>query len=127
MIEIKELLKHVYEKKSSDLHLSTGLPPMMRIDGDLERINETILDEKDLLHVFDTIMNDKQKKEFEEKLEIDFSFAIEDLARFRINAFHQARGLAVVFRLIPSFIPTLDSLNMPAVFKEIANANQGLV
>jgi len=127
MPEITDLLKIIIEKNSSDLHLSAGLPPMMRVDGDLEKINDNVLSEEDMKSVFSVVMSEHQQKEFAENLEIDFSFAVEGLARFRINAFHQARGLAAVFRTIPSLIPTLDSLNLPPVFKEIASANQGLI
>lgn len=127
MLDIKDLLKQVIEKKSSDLHLSVGLPALMRVDGDLEKVNDIVLDEPTLKSVIDSLMNEKQKQEFTERLEIDFSFAVEGLARFRINAFHQARGLAAVFRTIPSVIPSLEGLNLPPVFKEIAGASQGLV
>lgn len=127
MFTIKELLTLNLEKKASDLHLSVGMPPMLRIDGDLQATDYPVLDEAMMLTLFHEVMSDLQIKEFNEQLEIDFSFAIEGLARFRINAFHQARGFGAVFRTIPSRIPSMEDLHLPAIFKEIADANSGLV
>lgn len=127
MMPIKELLQLNMEKKASDLHLSVGLPPMLRIDGDLQPCDLPALDENALLSLLHEVMSPTQFQEFKESLELDFSYTVEGLARFRINAFHQARGLAAVFRTIPSIIPTMDDLHLPAVFKDIADANQGLV
>ncbi len=127
MLTIKELLVLNLEKKASDLHLSVGMPPMLRIDGDLVTTDYPVLDEAMLLTIFQTVMTELQLKEFAEQLEIDFSFAIEGLARFRINAFHQARGFGAVFRTIPTHIPSMEDLHLPAIFKEIADANSGLI
>jgi twitching motility protein PilT len=127
-MDINELLKLNVERKASDLHLSVGLPPIMRIDGDLQHVADyPVLDEAILLEVLRVIANEKQIKEFNERLEIDFSYAVEGLARFRVNAFHQSRGIAMVFRTIPSKIPSMEDLHLPSVFKEIADASQGLV
>lgn len=126
-MNIKQLLQLNMEKKASDLHLSVGLPPMLRIDGDLQACELPTLDESMLLSLLHEVMSPNQFQEFNAKLEIDFSYTVEDLARFRINAFHQARGLAAVFRTIPSTIPSMEDLHLPSVFKSIADANQGLV
>ena len=127
MLNIKALLTETLQKKASDLHLSVGMPPMFRIDGDLQKSDYPALDEAMLFSIFKEVMTELQIKEFHEKLEIDFSHAIPELARFRINAFHQARGFGAVFRTIPSRIPSMEELHLPDIFKEIADANSGLV
>ena len=126
-MDITELLSFTVKNNSSDLHLSAGLPPMVRVDGDLRKINIPAMDHKEVLQVIYDIMNDKQRKEYEEHLEIDFSFEITSLARFRVNAFNQMRGAAAVFRVIPSKILTIEDLNLPPVFSEMANYPRGLV
>ncbi|MEO5340511.1 MAG: type IV pilus twitching motility protein PilT [Magnetococcus sp. MYC-9] len=126
-MEISELLAFGVKNGASDLHLSAGMPPLIRVDGDIRRINVPSL-EHDQVHAFVyDIMNDKQRKEYEEFLEADFSFEIQGLARFRVNAFNQNRGAAVVFRTIPSTILTLEQLATPAIFKEFAELPRGLV
>ena len=126
-MDITELLAFSVKNKSSDLHISAGLPPLIRVDGDLRRINLPALDHKEVIKIIYDIMNDRQKKEYEEFLETDFSFEIPNLARFRVNAFNQARGAAAVFRTIPSLILSMDDLHLPPIFKEMANFNRGLV
>jgi twitching motility protein PilT len=126
-MDITELLGFTVKNKSSDLHLSAGLPPMIRVDGDLRKINVPALDHKAVLSIIYDIMNDRQRKEFEEHLETDFSFDIEHLSRFRVNAFHHARGAGAVFRTIPSQILSMDALNLPSVFAEMASFPKGLV
>lgn len=126
-MDIAELLAFSVKNKSSDLHLSAGLPPMIRVDGDLRKINLPELDHKDVLKIIYDIMNDRQRKEYEEFLETDFSFEIANLARFRVNAFNQARGAAAVFRTIPSTILSMEELNLPPIFKEMASFSRGLV
>ncbi|KTD66419.1 type IV pilus twitching motility protein PilT [Legionella shakespearei] len=126
-MDIAELLAFSVKNKSSDLHISAGLPPMIRVDGDLRKINLPALDHKDVIKIIYDIMNDRQRKEFEEFLETDFSFEITSLARFRVNAFNQARGAAAVFRTIPSEILSMEALNLPPIFKEMANFNRGLI
>lgn len=126
-MDITELLGFSVKNKASDLHISAGMPPLIRVDGDIRRINVPAL-EHDQIHdmVYD-IMNDKQRKEYEEHYEIDFSFEIPNLARFRVNAFNQNRGAAAVFRTIPSEILTLEQLDCPAIFKEFAETPRGIV
>ncbi|MEW8460632.1 MAG: type IV pilus twitching motility protein PilT, partial [Candidatus Thiodiazotropha endolucinida] len=112
---------------ASDLHISAGLPPMIRVDGDIRRINVPALEHKVVHALVYDIMNDKQRKDFEEFLENDFSFEIPGLARFRVNAFNQARGASAVFRTIPSKVLTLEELGCPQTFKDIVDVPRGLV
>lgn len=126
-MDITELLAFSVKNNASDLHLSADLPPMIRVDGDIRRINVPALDHKTVHSLVYDIMNDKQRKDFEEFLETDFSFEIPDLARFRVNAFNHNRGAGAVFRTIPSKILTLEQLNAPVVFKEISDTPRGIV
>ncbi|WIM04647.1 MAG: type IV pilus twitching motility protein PilT [Candidatus Nitricoxidivorans perseverans] len=126
-MDITELLAFVVKNKASDLHLSSGLPPMIRQHGDIRRINLPSLEHKDVHAMVYDIMNDGQRKHYEENLECDFSFAIPNLARFRVNAFVQHRGAGAVFRTIPSKVLTLEQLNCPKIFKEIAHQPRGVV
>jgi twitching motility protein PilT len=126
-MDIAELLAFSVKHNASDLHLSAGLPPMIRVDGDIRRINVPALEHKVVHALVYDIMNDKQRKDFEELLETDFSFEIPGLARFRVNAFNQARGASSVFRTIPSKVLTLEDLGCPQTFKEIVDVPRGLV
>ncbi len=126
-MDITELLAFSVKHNASDLHLSAGLPPMIRVDGDVRRINVPPLDHKMVHSLIYDIMNDKQRRDYEEFLEVDFSFEIPGLARFRVNAFNQDRGAAGVFRTIPSKVWTLEDLNAPAVFRTICENPRGLV
>ena len=126
-MDITELLAFSVKNNASDLHLSADLPPMIRVDGDIRRINVPALDHKTVHSLVYDIMNDKQRKDFEEFLETDFSFEIPDLARFRVNAFNHNRGAGAVFRTIPSKILTLEQLNAPTIFKEISDVPRGIV
>ncbi len=125
--DISQLLAFSVKNKASDLHLSAGVPPMIRVDGDMRRINMPAMEHKDVYDMVYDIMNDKQRKDYEEFLECDFSFEIPKLARFRVNAFNQNRGAAAVFRTIPEKILTLEDLNAPKIFIDIANQPRGLV
>ena len=126
-MDIAELLAFSVKHNASDLHLSAGLPPMIRVDGDIRRINVPALEHKVVHALVYDIMNDKQRKDFEEFLETDFSFEIPGLARFRVNAFNQARGASAVFRTIPSKVLTLEDLGCPQTFKDIVDVPRGLV
>ena len=126
-MDIAELLAFSVKNKASDLHLSAGLPPMIRVHGDVRRINVPPLEHKDVHGMTYDIMNDSQRKVYEEVLEVDFSFEIPNLARFRVNAFNQNRGAGAVFRTIPSKVLTLEQLNAPKIFAEIAKYPRGLV
>jgi len=124
---LETLLGRMVAEGASDLHLSAGLPPMIRVDGDVRRINVPPMEHKDVHDMVYDIMSDKQRKDFEEFLETDFSFEIPNLARFRVNAFNQHRGAGAVFRTIPSKILTLEDLNAPQIFKEISLYPRGIV
>ncbi len=126
-MDITELLAFTVKHNASDLHLSAGLPPMIRVDGDIRRINVPALDHKMVHALVYDIMNDKQRRDYEEFLEVDFSFEIPGLARFRVNAFNQDRGAAAVFRTIPSKVLTLEDLNAPPVFRTICENPRGLI
>ncbi len=126
-MDIAELLAFSVKNNASDLHLSAGLPPMIRVDGDMRRINVPPLDHRTVHALVYDIMNDKQRKDYEEFLETDFSFEIPGVARFRVNAFNQKRGAAAVFRPIPSKVLTLEELKAPKIFKEIIEVPRGLI
>jgi twitching motility protein PilT len=126
-MDITELLAFSAKQGASDLHLSAGLPPMIRVDGDVRRINLPALDDKQVQALIYDIMNDKQRKDFEEFLETDFSFEVPGVARFRVNAFNQNRGAGAVFRTIPSKVLSMDDLGMGDVFRKITEVPRGLV
>jgi len=126
-MDITELLAFSVKNKASDLHLSAGLPPMIRVHGDVRRINLPAMEHKDVHGMVYDIMNDGQRKVYEETLECDFSFEIPNLARFRVNAFNQHRGAGAVFRTIPTKVLTLEELNCPKIFKEISEYPRGIV
>ncbi|MDD2767286.1 MAG: type IV pilus twitching motility protein PilT [Methylococcus sp.] len=126
-MDIAELLAFSVKNKSSDLHLSSGLPPMIRVDGDIRRINVPALEHKEVHALIYDIMNDKQRRDFEEFLETDFSFELPGVARFRVNAFNQDRGAAAVFRTIPSKVITLEELGCPKFFQDVTRQPRGLI
>ena len=126
-MDITELLAFSVQNNASDLHLSSGSPPLIRVDGDVRKLNIPAFDEKDVNALVYDIMNDRQRKEYEENLEVDFSFEVPNLARFRVNAFNQNRGPAAVFRTIPSKILSLDDLGCPDIFRDISDTPRGLV
>ncbi|TVT86579.1 type IV pilus twitching motility protein PilT [Pseudomonas sp. H3(2019)] len=126
-MDITELLAFSAKQGASDLHLSAGLPPMIRVDGDVRRINLPALDDKQVRELIYAIMNDKQRVEFEQALETDFSFEAPGVARFRVNAFNQYRGPGAVFRTIPSKIQSMEDLGLGDVFRRIAEVSRGLV
>lgn len=126
-MDIGELLAFGVKNNCSDLHLSAGLPPLIRVDGDVRRINAPKLEHKEVHDMVYDIMTDKQRKEYEEFLECDFSFEVPNLARFRVNAFNQNRGAGAVFRTIPSEILSLEDLNAPDIFRKIGDYPRGVV
>ncbi|PTS85064.1 twitching motility protein PilT [Pseudomonas sp. HMWF032] len=126
-MDITELLAFSAKQGASDLHLSAGLPPMIRVDGDVRRINLPGLDHKQVHALIYDIMNDKQRKDFEEFLETDFSFEVPGVARFRVNAFNQNRGSGAVFRTIPSKVLSMEDLGMGEIFRKISDVPRGLV
>ena len=126
-IDIAQLLAFSVKNNASDLHLSAGEPPMIRVDGEIKRINMPALTQKEVFGMVYDIMNDKQRKAYEEFYETDFSFEIPKLARFRVNAFNQHRGAGAVFRTIPSQILSLEELSAPEIFQELSMQPRGLV
>ncbi|NQY83343.1 MAG: type IV pilus twitching motility protein PilT [Alcanivorax sp.] len=126
-MDITELLAFSAKNGASDLHLSAGLPPMIRVDGDVRRINLPAMEHKEVHALVYDIMNDKQRKDYEEFLETDFSFEVPGVARFRVNAFNQNRGAGAVFRTIPSKVLTMEDLGMGKVFQKISDFPRGIV
>jgi len=125
-VDISDLLAFSVKNKASDLHLSAGLPPMIRVHGDIRKINVPALSHSEVHDMMYDIMSDGQRKVYEETLECDFAFEISNLSRFRVNAFNHQRGSGAVFRTIPSKILSLEQLNCPAIFKDIADTPRGL-
>ena len=126
-MDITQLLAFAVKNRASDLHLSAGMPPMIRVHGDVRRLNvEPLVHERVQAMVRD-VMNDVQRAHFDETLECDFSFEVPGLSRFRVNAFHQQRGAGAAFRAIPSKVLTLEQLGAPALFAELALRPRGLV
>src|SRR5204863_290224 len=126
-MDIAELLAFAVKNRASDLHLSAGLPPMIRVHGDIRRINLPPMEHEDVHAMVYDIMSDAQRKTYEEMLECDFSFGIPNLARFRVNAYNQERGAAVAFRTIPSKVLSLEELATPRIFAEMTNNPRGLI
>jgi len=126
-MDIAELLGFAHKNGASDLHLSSGMPPMIRVDGEVKKLKLPELDAEAVQKMVIDIMNDYQRKTLEENLEVDFSFELPNIARFRVNAFFQNRGPAAVFRTIPSEVLTLEDLKAPKIFETISQNPKGLV
>jgi twitching motility protein PilT len=126
-MDITELLAFSVQQGASDLHLSAGLPPMIRVDGDIRRVNVPPQGHPEVQALIYDIMNDRQRKDFEEFLETDFSFDVPNIARFRVNAFNQNRGAGAVFRAMPSEVLAMEDLGMGQVFRDISLLPRGLV
>ena len=126
-MDISELLAFAVKNNASDTHISAGLSPMLRINGDIRPLNVEAQDRKAVHGMIYDIMNDSQRKGYEERLEIDFAYELPGVARFRVNAFNQDRGPAAAFRTIPAKVLSLEDLNAPKSFTEIINVPRGLV
>ena len=126
-MDIGELLAFGVRNGASDLHLSAGLAPMIRVDGDLRRIDVPVLGHETVRDLVSGVMNEGQRKDYEDHLETDFSFEIPGLARFRVNAFNHHRGSGAVFRTIPSRVLSLEELHAPEIFKDISDIPRGVV
>lgn len=126
-MDITELLTFSVKQGASDLHITAGMPPLIRVDGDIRKINVPAMEHKEVHGLIYEIMNDKQRKDYEQFLETDFSFEVPGLARFRVNAFNQNRGAAAVFRTIPSKVLSMEQLGMGPVFRQVADMPRGLV
>ncbi len=126
-MEILELLEFAKKEKASDIHISSGEPPMIRILGDMRKVDIPALNKEDVHRMLYGILNDQQRKVYEEHHELDFAIAIGDSGRFRVNAFMQSRGESIVFRTIPTIIPTLEQLSMPKIVSDLTRKEKGLV
>ncbi len=126
-MDITELLAFSAKNGASDLHLSAGLPPMIRVDGEVRRINLPPLEHKEVHRLVYDIMNDKQRRDYEEFLETDFSFEVPGVSRFRVNAFNHNRGAGAVLRTIPSKVLSMEDLGMGKIFQEISDYPRGVV
>jgi twitching motility protein PilT len=126
-MDITQLLTFASEQGASDLHLSSGEPPMVRIHGDIKRLDQPPLSREEVHAMVFDVMNDSQRNIFQERLDIDFSFELGDIARFRVNVFMQRKGEGAVFRTIPTQVVTLDELGMPPILKEVCKKERGLV
>ncbi|MBF8255030.1 MAG: pilT, partial [Deltaproteobacteria bacterium] len=126
-MDITQLLTFGVNQNASDCHLSSGEPPMLRVNGDLKKLDLPALSKEEVHALVYDIMNDSQRKTFEESLECDFSFEIRGLARFRVNVFMQRKGEGAVFRTIPTKILTLEELGMPAILKQLCDKEKGLI
>lgn len=126
-MDIQELLKLTIASNASDLHLSTGNSPILRIDGELQPMDQPELTAENVKKIIHSLLTDEQQKIFEDDLEIDFAYALSDSARFRINAFNHSRGSGAAFRVIPNKVPTLEELGMPAILKELCEHRNGIV
>jgi twitching motility protein PilT len=127
MIDIVQLLTESVSQRASDLHLSAGVVPMIRVDGELKKLDHHALHHDDIIEVLNSIMSEAQLAHFAHVMECDFSFEIAGLSRFRVNAYQQTRGVAVAFRGIPQRIPTLEDVSAPSIFAEFASRPRGLV
>ena len=126
-LDLNQLLGFMVAQKASDLHLSAGLPPMIRVHGDMVRINLPPMSHEAIHSMVTGIMSEKQRAAYAELLECDLSYEVPGLSRFRVNAFQQNRGAAVVMRAIPSVIQTLEQLGAPAIFAKLCLKQRGLV
>ncbi|WP_355661972.1 type IV pilus twitching motility protein PilT [Halomonas salifodinae] len=126
-MDITELLAFSAKQNASDLHLSSGLPPMIRVDGDIRRLNVPAMEDREVRKLVYDILNDRQRRDFEEHLETDFSFEVPGVARFRVNVFNQGRGIGAAFRTIPAEIMTMEDLGLGEVFRRLALMPRGLV
>jgi twitching motility protein PilT len=126
-MDITQLLTFAHQQGASDVHLSASEPPMLRLHGDMKRLEHAALTAEEVRHMIFDIMSDSIRKAYDETHDVDFSFELGDIARFRVNAFRQRKGDAAVFRLIPSKVMTMEQLGLPAVLREICDKEKGLV
>ncbi|MFB3078302.1 MAG: twitching motility protein PilT, partial [Lysobacterales bacterium] len=126
-MDIAELLAFSVKNNASDLHLSSGLPPMIRVDGDIRRLTLPALETAQLQELIYSTMSDRVRRDFEANLEVDYSYAIKGLARFRVNCYHHDRGVGGAFRTIPDTVWTLEDVGAPPVFRDIIDAPRGLI
>jgi len=126
-MDITDLLAFAVKNQASDLHLSAGMPPLIRVEGDIRKVNLPIFSATEVENLICNVMNDHQRKFFEQNLELDFSFSVPHLSRFRVNIFQQLRGTGAVFRVIPNKISSLEELMLPETFVKMTEYRNGLV
>jgi twitching motility protein PilT len=126
-MDIAELLAFAVKNNASDLHLSSGLPPMIRVDGDIRRLTLPALDTAQLQELVYSTMSDQHRRDFEANLEVDYSYSVQGMARFRVNCFHHDRGVGGAFRTIPDTVWTLEDIGAPPIFRDIIDAPRGLI
>ena len=126
-MDISEILTFTKEQGASDLHISSGEPPIIRIHGDIQKVDMPSLSQEEVHTMLYDILNDQQRKIFEEKKEIDFALDMKGIARYRINAFYQSKGEAIVFRTIPTEIMSLEELNLPKILADLTEKTKGLI
>ena len=127
MERLDQILHMAFEQKASDVHLTVGVPPMIRINGDLKQHGEELLTPEDTVRMAKSIMTKEQWETLLEKRELDFSFGIKELTRFRVNVYHQRSNIGIALRLIPTRIPELDSLHVPETLQQLCTKAQGLI
>src|SRR5499426_740108 len=126
-MDVTALLTFAMQSGASDVHLSSGEPPIIRIDGDMKRLDHPVLSREEVHAMVYDILNDSRRKWFEEHLELDFSFDLGEIGRFRVNVFLQQRGEAAVFRTIPTKILSTEQLGLPPNVKKLCDREKGLV
>lgn len=126
-VKIQQLFKLMVESNGSDMHIAVGSPPGLRVNGEIIRVKIPPLNANDTKRLVYQVLTEEQKNEFEKNLEIDLSFGIKGLARFRANIFHSKGGVSAVFRQIPSIIPDFKTLNLPNVLIDMTDVSNGLI
>ncbi|MEW6379533.1 MAG: type IV pilus twitching motility protein PilT [bacterium] len=124
---MQDLLKAMFSQKASDLHLTIGIPPQVRVNGQIRHLDYPPLSPEDTRHLTFEILTEDQKGQLEQSREIDFSFGVSDLSRFRVNAYYQRGSMALAIRSVPYIIPTLQELNLPPVVSELCERQRGLI
>ncbi len=127
MFNIHDFLDEVLKREASDLHITTGVPPMLRMDGDLSALNDKVLKSNDTKTLIYSILNEAQREKFERNLELDLSYSVPGKARFRVNVYHQRGSVAAAFRVIPEHILTFKELNLPPLLEELTKKPRGLI
>lgn len=126
-MQLEDLLKNVFQNNASDLHLSVGLPPIMRIDGKLIRTEHPPLTKETLQQMIFGMLNNEQRRNLEQNWELDCSYGVQGLGRLRVNVYKEKSNYAVAFRSISSDVPTFEQLGLPSIVKEIAEKPRGLI
>ena len=126
-MDITQLLAFVMQNKASDLHLSAGNQPIVRVNGQMKRVKTQDLSSEDIRSMLYSVMTEDQRAAYEKEMDLDFAISFGEKARFRVNAFNTRLGTAAVFRTIPSDIPTMEDLNLPKVVRRMATLEKGIV